>query len=209
MRDLLDIIEANLRGFPYVRAELVDFLSEGLEVWLLLVEQRLKGFWGNTIAALGDCVGHPVVELCAFEAATFNGHSVLPEARRALFRITDTTAANQGCAARGMLQVALQLGPIGFAELVQPMADDDTVCRHQGQCAGNAERIFQGIIIHAEYITIEVAWSTTENMCNQGGRVLLDEIRLLTVEEIAGINLPLRQPFPQRCSRYTRHSVVL
>ena len=41
MRDLLDVIEGNLGGFPYIRAELLDFLPEGLEVWLLLVEQYL------------------------------------------------------------------------------------------------------------------------------------------------------------------------
>jgi hypothetical protein len=65
------------------------------------------------------------------------------------------------------------------------------------------------VIVHAEYIAIEVAWSGTENMLKQGGGVLLDEICLLTAEEIAGINLPLSQPFPERCSRYTRHSIVL
>src|SRR5919198_3741852 len=111
MRDLLDVIEGNLSGFPYIRAELLDFLPEGLEVWLLLVEQYLEGLRGNTVATLGDGMSHPVVELWTFETVTFNGHSVLPEARGALFRITNTATANQGCAGRGMLQVALQLRP--------------------------------------------------------------------------------------------------
>src|SRR5262249_42179580 len=121
MCSFLDVIEGNLGGFPHIRAELLDFLPEGLKVWLLLVEQYLEGLRGNTIAPLGDCMGHPVVQLWTFEMVTFNGHSVLPEARGGLFRITDTTTANQGCAGRGMLQVALKLRPIGFAELVEPV----------------------------------------------------------------------------------------
>jgi hypothetical protein len=103
MRDLLDVIEGNLGGFPYIRAELLDFLPEGLEVWLLLVEQYLEGLRGNTVATLGDCMAHPGVELWTFETVTFNVYSVLPEVRGVLFRITDTTTANQGCASRGML----------------------------------------------------------------------------------------------------------
>src|SRR5262249_27117953 len=121
MRGFLDVIEGNLGGFPYIRAELLDFLPEGLEVWLLLVEQYLEGLRGNMVAPLGDCMGHQVVELWTFETVTFNGHSVLPEARGRLFRITDTTTANQGCAGRGMLQVALKLRPISFTELVEPV----------------------------------------------------------------------------------------
>ena len=58
------------------------------------VEQYLEGLRGNTVAPLGDGMGHPVVELWTFETVTFNGHSVLPEARGGLFRITDTTTAN-------------------------------------------------------------------------------------------------------------------
>src|SRR5215471_10151921 len=121
MRGFLDVIEGNLGGFPYIRAELLDFLPEGLEVWLLLVEQYLEGLGGNTVAPLGDCMGRPVVELWTFETVTFNGHRVLPEARGILFWITDTTTANQGCAARGMLQVTLKLRPIGFTKMVEPM----------------------------------------------------------------------------------------
>src|SRR5262245_57055627 len=121
MGDLLDIIEGNLRSFPHIRAELLDFLPDGLEVRLLLVQQYLEGLRGNTVAPLGNGMGHPVVELWTFETTRFNGHSVLPEARGVLFRITDTTTANQGCAGRGLLQVALKLRPIGFAELVKPV----------------------------------------------------------------------------------------
>src|SRR5262249_40273086 len=94
MCDLLDVIEGDLGGFPRIRAELLDFLPEGLEVWLLLVEQYLEGLRGNTVASLGDCMGHPVVELWTFETVTFNGHSVLPETCGGLFRIPDTTTAN-------------------------------------------------------------------------------------------------------------------
>ena len=121
MRDLLDIIEGNLASFPYIRAELLDFLAEGLEVRLLFVEQCLEGLRGHTVATLGDGMDHPVVELWTFETVTCNGHSVLPEAGGVFFWITDTTTANQGCAGRGMLQVALKLRPIGFTELVEPV----------------------------------------------------------------------------------------
>src|SRR5215475_1581330 len=121
MRDLLDVIKGNLGGFPYIRAELLDFLPYRLEIWLLLVEQCLKGLRGNTVAPLSNYMDYPVVELWTLETITFNGHSVLPEAWGGFFRITDTTTANQGCAGRGMLQIALKLWPIGFAELVEPM----------------------------------------------------------------------------------------
>jgi hypothetical protein len=63
MRDLLDVIEGNLGGFPYIRAELLDFLPYRLEIWLLLVEQFLEGLRGHTIAPLGKYVGYPGVEL--------------------------------------------------------------------------------------------------------------------------------------------------
>src|SRR5262245_62085827 len=121
MRDFLDVIEGNLRGFPCIRAELLDFLAYRLEIWLLLVEQYLEGLRGNTVAPLGKYMGYPGVELWAFETITFNGHSVLPEARGGFFWITDTTTANQGCADRGMLQIALKLWPISFTELVESM----------------------------------------------------------------------------------------
>jgi len=94
MRDLLDVIKGNLGAFPYIRAELLDFLPEGLEVWLLLVKQYLESLRGNTVATLGDCMDHPVVELWTFETVTFNCHSVLPEARGALFRIINTATTN-------------------------------------------------------------------------------------------------------------------
>jgi len=94
MRDLLDVIEGNLGGFPHIRAELIDFLPYRLEIRLLLVEQYLEGLRGNTVAPLGNDMGYPVVELWTFETITCNGHSVLPEARGGLFRITDTTTAN-------------------------------------------------------------------------------------------------------------------
>src|SRR4029079_10688361 len=100
MRGLLDVIEGNLGGVPYIRAELLDFLPEGLVVRLLLLEQYLDGIRGNTVAALRNGMGHPVAELWTFETVTCNGLSVLPEARRIFFRITDTTTANQGCAGR-------------------------------------------------------------------------------------------------------------
>jgi hypothetical protein len=83
------------------------------------------------------------------------------------------------------------------------------VWRHHGQGAGNAERVFQGIIIDVEDIAIEVAWTCAENLLNQSGRVFLDEIRLLAKEKIAGVDLALCQPFPQGCSKYTRHRIVL
>src|SRR5438132_4708641 len=121
MRGLLDVIGSNRRSFPHIRAELLNFLPPSLEIRLLLVEQYLEGLRGNTVATLGDCMGYPLVEPWTVETVTFNGHSVLSEARGDLFRITDTTTANQGCAGGGMLQVALQLRPIGFTELMEPV----------------------------------------------------------------------------------------
>src|SRR5215813_6153588 len=121
MSDFLDIIEGNLGSFPHICAELLDFLPDSLEVRLLLMQQYLEGLRGNMVAPLDNGMGHPVVELWTFETIRFNGHSVLPEAGRVLFWITDTTTANQGCAGRGLFQVALKLRPIGFAELVEPM----------------------------------------------------------------------------------------
>jgi hypothetical protein len=63
MCNLLDVIEGNLRRVPNICTELLDFLPEGLEVWLLLVEQCLESPRGNAVATLGDGMGHPVVEL--------------------------------------------------------------------------------------------------------------------------------------------------
>src|SRR4030095_5593698 len=95
MGDFLDIIEGNLGSLPHIRAELLDFLPDGLEVRLLLVQQYLESLRGNMVAPLGNGMGHPVVELWTFETIRFNGHSLLPEAGGVLFLITDTTTANQ------------------------------------------------------------------------------------------------------------------
>ena len=54
-------------------------------------------------------------------------------------------------------------------------------------------------MFHAEYITVEVTGRGAKNTLSQGRGVRLDEIRFFAKEEIAGLSLPLRQPFPECC----------
>jgi hypothetical protein len=93
-RDILHVLQGNLGRFPDIGTELVNFLREHLEIWLLLMEQSLEGCRGDAVAALGDGMGYPVAQLWTFKTLTFDAYRTLPEARRALFRIIDTAAAN-------------------------------------------------------------------------------------------------------------------
>src|ERR1051326_6249053 len=86
------------------------------------------------------------------------------------------------------------------------MVNDDAMGRYHGQCAGDTKRVLQSIIVYAEHIVIEVARGCPKDKRHQGSDVLLDEKGLFAEEEIAWIDLPLRQPFPEHCSRDTRHS---